>query len=322
MTDVNEKGDPADTAISIPPSMLQAIEPDDSVTLAGRKIIASQMKIVMERCEGAKEGADPEDLHEMRVAVRRIRTALRVLQSYFSEEAVSSFMPGLKQTGRALGEARDLDSFIIWLDRIQPKIDRKHSEALAAVRARYQTLRNQMNQSIHDEIDSTSYQSWVSDVCEFASSEPEPGVPLMRDEAPEILLRLLEYATGSVPDTDAASFARLHKLRIRCKWLRYFCEFFDGLYQGRLEDTIKQVKTLQSELGVVQDHTRDIIMLRDDLDSFRDLFGSTMKKSSLKALIDYFIRERKKARKRFAKHWRDFVSKRSRETIAVRIRNL
>ncbi len=55
---------------------------------------------------------DPEPLHQARIAIRRMRSALVLFEPYLEPEATARFEATLKQFGRILGEARDRDVFI------------------------------------------------------------------------------------------------------------------------------------------------------------------------------------------------------------------
>src|ERR1700682_1745703 len=58
---------------------------------------------------GARLGTDPEDVHEMRTAVRRLRAILRAVQSAFDRAWVESLRSELDWLGTVLGAVRDLD---------------------------------------------------------------------------------------------------------------------------------------------------------------------------------------------------------------------
>ncbi|HMB70112.1 MAG TPA: CHAD domain-containing protein, partial [bacterium] len=63
---------------------------------------------------GARLGADPEELHDLRVAIRRLRAALRLYRDHLPGKA-RRFGRELKRIGAALGDVRDLDVQIEWL---------------------------------------------------------------------------------------------------------------------------------------------------------------------------------------------------------------
>lgn len=294
----------------IPQQLLSPVSHDDSVGYAAKKILAGQFAIVLQRQAGAINSADPEDLHQVRVAVRRMRTCLRVMKTALGQEVVNALMPGMRRTGSVLGKVRDLDSFIIWLARIREFMHFKVRVGIDAIEKWYLKLRQQKLQSVRDELEGASYQEWTQALLEFLHSglEEKPGKRVLKKEAPEILTFLLSYVRSTTNDASSASFSKLHKLRVRCKWLRYFCEFFNDAYGGRLQPVIKEIKVLQSELGIVQDHTRDIKLLKSNQNQLVKELNCVDSKS-VAALIKFFSRQRRNTRKRFKKIWKDYTAK-------------
>lgn len=303
----------------IPGFLLEPVRAADPIAHAAKKIIASQLHIVFERESKALHGDDPEDLHEMRVAVRRLRTALRVFHERFEPERLARFEDGLKQTGAALGEVRDLDSFLIWLNKYRNKVSKKAAPALEALREEFTRVRDEKIDIAHREVAGDSYQQWTEALLGFLP-ETEAETPPARVEAPSILIHLLQCVLGETDDVESATFRKLHKLRIRCKWLRYFGEFFDPVYHHGLKEIVDQIKALQSDLGTIQDHSRDIALMEEQFERLSKLASGDGAKS-LKALIEHFEASREKARGAFEKRWGQFNQQHNLEAIRKTIRD-
>ncbi|MCI0546219.1 MAG: CHAD domain-containing protein, partial [Candidatus Rokubacteria bacterium] len=69
----------------------------------------AQVDVIQARARRARAGRDPEDLHQMRVAVRRLRAILRAGRPLFERRWVDGLRRELDWLGTALGEVRDLD---------------------------------------------------------------------------------------------------------------------------------------------------------------------------------------------------------------------
>ena len=82
-----------------PPTIL----PDEPMSEAGRKLLYLHFSRMVEHEAGTRSGEDPEALHDMRVATRRMRAAYQLFVPYFDEGAFKPFNKRLKLTGRALG---------------------------------------------------------------------------------------------------------------------------------------------------------------------------------------------------------------------------
>ena len=86
--------------------------PTDSMATATRKVLRLHYEAMRDHEEGTISGEDPEGLHDMRVATRRMRAALRIAEPYLSGKAVARVGRDLRQVARALGAVRDLDVLI------------------------------------------------------------------------------------------------------------------------------------------------------------------------------------------------------------------
>lgn len=95
------------------------LEPTDSMAEAGRKVLAFHFERMLEHEPGTRVGEDIEELHDMRVATRRMRAAFQVFGDSYTKKSVKPLLQGLKKTGRALGPVRDLDVFIEKLQQYQ-----------------------------------------------------------------------------------------------------------------------------------------------------------------------------------------------------------
>src|SRR4051794_20556944 len=81
----------------------------DSMHSAARKSIAFNLPKMIAKEEGTLSGEDPEDLHDMRVATRRMRGAARIFGPYFDDNTILKLGRGLRDVAAALGDVRDLD---------------------------------------------------------------------------------------------------------------------------------------------------------------------------------------------------------------------
>ena len=79
---------------------------------AFREIVAAGLGHLLANQPAAAAG-DPEGVHQMRVAIRRLRTALVLFETHLEPHATARFEAELKRLGRVLGEARDWDVFCL-----------------------------------------------------------------------------------------------------------------------------------------------------------------------------------------------------------------
>src|SRR5215471_458241 len=74
-------------------------------------MMREQLEAIRAHEAGTKEGTDPEQLHKMRTAVRRLRSILGASREMFDPKWVEDFRRELDRLGRFLGDVRDLDVF-------------------------------------------------------------------------------------------------------------------------------------------------------------------------------------------------------------------
>jgi triphosphatase len=226
---------------------------------------------------GTRLGDDIEELHDMRVATRRLRAALSLFADVLPETALKA-RAEIGWVGQGLGAVRDLDVQIEQLGKWLDAAEQEDWEALAILRTLLHKQRETARAAMLEMLDSRRYESFVSRFSRtlrarhVARSGPaaQPALAL----APELIAtryRSVRKAANRIgPDSPAAEY---HRLRIRGKRLRYALEFLGDLYPGRTQPLIKRLVAVQDLLGRHQDADVAIDRLRqlalsgtDDLD--------------------------------------------------------
>lgn len=81
------------------------------MALVAWRVFSQQFARMLALEKAIRKGEDIEALHDMRVAVRRMRSAARVFEDYLDSRKLEPQINGLRKTLRALGDVRDLDFF-------------------------------------------------------------------------------------------------------------------------------------------------------------------------------------------------------------------
>ena len=81
----------------------------DTVAAAARKTLRFHFSRVLKHEAGTIDGSDIEELHDMRVAVRRLRAAVQLFRPYLPQQDAAYLRKELRRLGRALGPVRDYD---------------------------------------------------------------------------------------------------------------------------------------------------------------------------------------------------------------------
>jgi triphosphatase len=206
---------------------------------------------------GARLGDDPEELHDLRVAGRRLDAILRQFQTFLPAELLA-IRTTLKTVLSALGHARDLDVALGELQNFSrqlPKSDRPGVEPLKEHllsergRARAQML------SVLDSI-------WVQkNLQELTLLLTAPGAVLETSSAglalhasPGLIRRrfrkLRKRADLLGVDSSNEDY---HEVRGQVKKLRYVLDAVGALYGKPADDMIRALRRWQENLGVQQD---------------------------------------------------------------------
>jgi len=211
----------------------------------------------------ALAGFDPEGVHQMRIALRRLDAALSLYRPLIPKAQLDRLQRRIKSVTQPLGPARDWDVFIG--DMLDPVISNMPNDAdlkflhnvalrqrMSAYRAVHKTLRSQAYREMWQEM-----ALWLTEREWRQQSVSERSVQLMGDirwfsetVLEKVHRKLLKRGKGfAVLDAQER-----HKLRIRIKKVRYASEFFAPLYQvERSENFLVALRNMQDDLGKLND---------------------------------------------------------------------
>ena len=200
---------------------------------------------------GTRLGGEPEELHQMRVAIRRLRAVLRSARQLVEPEWADPLMAGLTWLGRLLGYGRDLDVQIEYF-RNEAKVlkpqDRRPIERFVSG---LEEGRRTFQQLLMDEMNSAAYLGFLSKL-ELAVHEPamvEQDLTLADIAARQFknlcktMRRLPEHPSNE----------ELHQVRIKAKRARYAAELAEPCIGKCAARFAKSAKSLQDLLGIHQD---------------------------------------------------------------------
>lgn len=211
--------------------------------------LGEQYRRILVHDPGTRLGSDPEDLHQLRVATRRLRAFLRVGRPLLDVAWAEDLRAELGWLGRVLGPVRDLD---VLIERLETEIAGLGDDADAAtgLLVELDAERATGRQAIVDALSSDRYLALL-DRLEHASDPELSGddVPLARVWRGEWKRTRKAFAElGQLtPDDD------LHAARIRVKRARYAAELAEHELGKRGAAFVGAAKRLQDVLGEHQD---------------------------------------------------------------------
>ena len=241
--------------------------------------IAKHSRKILKYEAGVLQDKDPEELHQMRVGMRRLRSAIAGF-------AVAINLPktvnekNIAKIGRSLGKLRDLDVLLAALkddyrpllpvaeqkslDKVLKSLNKQRKDELKQVR---KTLNSKLYFNLKQELQNWLEQSQYKSIGEFSIYPVLPDLLL-----PQISQLLLHPAwlVGVELENGQIQFPKmlnskaveqlleqeeplLHDLRKSAKRTRYNLELFDRFYDDTYHYYLKQIEKIQEVLGQIQD---------------------------------------------------------------------
>jgi CHAD domain-containing protein len=203
---------------------------------------------------GVRDSINTEFVHQLRVAQRRLKTALRIFPHWTDDAWETRVKPELKWLSSVLGEARDWDVFV---DTTLPALAAADGdrERWAPTRERANQRRLEVRTRIQAAVASTRYAhvalAWLEWVSALPTREPpEKDRDLSLHAYANKRVRKYYERLVSAPKLTTLNDEARHKERIQAKYLRYTLEFFDSLASQKTRNEFaKTVSRLQSVLG-------------------------------------------------------------------------
>jgi len=256
------------------------VEPRDPLAEAGRKVLRYHFAQMLRHEDGTRLGEDIEELHDMRVATRRMRAAFEVFGDAFEPKVIKRHLKGLKAAGRALGRVRDMDVFMEKAQAYLQTLPEDQRPGLDPLLQAWTQEREADRIEMLVHLDSPEYQTFKRRFFEFlntpgagARSLPQDSpVPyLVEQVAPGLIYTRLAAVRAYDLVLKTATIEQLHGLRIEFKKLRYTVEFFREVLGEEAKVVIDEIKGLQDHLGDLNDANVACQILRDFLDNWEEL---------------------------------------------------
>jgi triphosphatase len=203
---------------------------------------------------GARLGQDPEELHQLRVAARRIDATLGL----FKRQLPATLARARKTTKavlRSLGAARDLDVQLSELTEYCAGLSERERAAAEPLREYLDSERARARARMVRALDAEPTRRWLELLSQAsaAGGQPEGADPAMA-VMPERLRRRFRKLRRSVGKLRAkSSMEDYHQVRRRAKQLRYAAECGASMFGKPADDLLRALRRLQERLGAQQD---------------------------------------------------------------------
>jgi CHAD domain-containing protein len=128
-------------------------EPGVSFKTAARQALAEQAEVLFANLAGTREGTDPEALHDMRVASRRLRAAISVFAPAFPPKQIVPIEREICRVTDALGAVRDADVQIAFMEGLLLEAPAEEQPGLASFAADLRARRKRDRKALVREMD-------------------------------------------------------------------------------------------------------------------------------------------------------------------------
>lgn len=243
------------------PERMPWIRGDQPMAEAGRRILQRHTEFFLSREYGLPYTADVEYVHELRVASRRLRAAMRIFGRSFRGR-LKQPSERFQKLAALLGEARDCDVFLEFL-RAYTKKNPKTQRWLKGLVSAEKRRRRQAYGRLAHALAASGCQGFLRVFYESLKG-PAGGEEELRpsakglsrttaQEARKALRRGLARVSSYGRKIADLTGQQQHDLRIACKKLRYAAESFAEIYPPELEKLIRPAVELQELLGRAHD---------------------------------------------------------------------
>lgn len=228
-----------------------------------RHYLTAQVETLKRHDPGTRLGGEPEDLHLMRVATRKLRAVLRAGHRMLDPEWAAPLISGLTWLGQLFGFVRDLDVQVAYFRQEAAHLSMRDRKPLERFVVHLQQERDKAQQVLVDEMKSARYVSFLHKLHETMREPVLVEGTWSLKRIAERQFKKLAKEIRKLPRSP--SNADLHRVRIKAKRARYAAELAE-LSMGKLAGKFaKAAKRFQDVLGRHQDavlaerHVRDLV---------------------------------------------------------------
>ncbi|MFH7764528.1 CHAD domain-containing protein [Acinetobacter sp. BSP-28] len=223
------------------------LNPQDSTDNALKQIINNALQHLLPNASAIASGQyDSEHVHQMRVAIRRLRSALRVFDDW-SKDVNPDWQEQLTHLFRQLGSTRDRDALS---EGLLPQL-----EQAGAPIVQLPDIPEESSIPIDESLRSPDFVELILHLLRFVD---QPGKEQKKPQLKKDIAKKLQKLHQQICK-DADQFLQLdipsrHRTRKRVKRLRYCVEFVASLYPGqKVKRYLKDLKPAQESLGQYND---------------------------------------------------------------------
>jgi CHAD domain-containing protein len=276
-----------------------ALAPHDGVRDAARAVIGFHRNALI-RAQADAEAGDIEGVHQLRVAIRRLRTALRLFRRALYAAQADKLRRELAAVASAAGRVREADVIGALLKKRVRKLEPEAARELDPMFAEIARRRAEGTRELAAALHSRRYAAALAQLGNpsFRRGRDAALGPIAAELMRPLLRALIR---GGSRISNTAPPQAIHRLRIRGKRVRYALEMLGGLGGKKLDKTLRRLAELQDALGEHNDATIALNWVRECSEPLKARPEAMLAAGALSQLV----REReRKLRRRGLRAWR------------------
>lgn len=222
---------------------------------AANAALASALRQLQDNEAGVLQTRDPEFVHQMRIALRRLRSALRAFRKATGPDLEARVRGDLHWVTQATGKARDLD--VLATQTLPAMLEAYSGGDTGALKHRLAVRRRHARDEVRSALLSRRYARLMLDFARWLAQSreaPRESAENVRQFADRVLRKRHARWMRESQGLDLMAQAARHRVRIGAKRLRYVAEGFAALYgRKRMGHYLGALSKLQDGLGRAND---------------------------------------------------------------------
>jgi len=259
--------------------------------------LQTRVKQLLARDPGTRIGRDAEDVHQMRVATRRLRAILRAVRPMVDDRWAASLRGELAWLGSMLGRVRDVDVLLDHLRKESATLSFRERRAIGRWLAELDQERVEAHGALVQVLDSQRYLRLLDHIGAAASAPMVTDSTVRLTDIARTAFKGLQRAmnTGSARASDQ----RLHRFRLKGKRARYSAELAEATIGKAATRYIRQLQRFQDLLG----DYHDAVVAEQRLRKWAAQASSSLAVFAFGRLIERQSERRRADRARLSKVW-------------------
>jgi CHAD domain-containing protein len=309
--------------------------------------------------EAALESGETEGIHDMRVASRRLRGALKDFLPYLRRRKFKQAREDLRSVAHALGAVRDQDVALIALEKLAEEAPPELATGIEQFARARRHKRNGARLRLEEALSEDALEKLRQDFQEALeeslkiSRDASEDAQEITDEAElhRVAREILDERLRDVQELSKGLFqpfetVPLHEMRIAAKRLRYALELFTPCLGEALKPFCKEIARMQDSLGELHDCDVWIVEIgtapRETAEEKIDVEspggkaqegissndgagaaegGGDVEHQALFWLLDYFVKERTEHFRAALERWREWRATGFQKRLVAAIHN-